>query len=129
MNIEDVKEWMQVADDDLYSAKILNEAVHRPVEIICYHCAQAVEKYLKAFLIYHDVINQKTHDMNLLYKSCFEIDNNFETIEHLCFFLNKFANDIRYPHKYEVTGDHANFAIDAVEKIKNFKPVFDLAVM
>ena len=126
MNSEDVKEWMQIADEDLYSAKALNELVRRPLEIICYHCAQAVEKYLKAFLIYHDVIPQKTHDLNFLHKICFEIDNNFETIEHLCFFLNKFANDIRYPHKYPVTANDANFAINAVEKIKHFKPIIDL---
>ena len=41
MNNENVKEWLQLADDDLYSAKILNAAVRKPYEIICYHCAQA----------------------------------------------------------------------------------------
>jgi HEPN domain-containing protein len=48
MEIEDVIEWIQLADDDFDSAKLLNEAVRRHYEIICYHCAQAVEKYLKA---------------------------------------------------------------------------------
>jgi hypothetical protein len=47
MNNENAKEWLQLADDDLYSAKILNEANRKPYEIICYHCAQAAEKYLK----------------------------------------------------------------------------------
>ena len=126
MNSEDVKEWLQIADEDLYSAKILNEAVRKPVEIICYHCAQAVEKYLKGFLIYHDVIPQKTHNLKLLNNLCAEFDDTFNDILHLCDFLNKFANDIRYPNKYEVTGDHADFAINAAEKIKNFKPVIDL---
>ena len=31
MNSEDVKEWLQIADEDLYSAKILNEAARKPV--------------------------------------------------------------------------------------------------
>jgi HEPN domain-containing protein len=44
MEIEDVVEWIELADDDLYSAKILNEAARKPYEIICYHCAQATEK-------------------------------------------------------------------------------------
>jgi hypothetical protein len=35
MNNENVKEWLQLADDDLYSAKILNEATRKPYEIIC----------------------------------------------------------------------------------------------
>jgi HEPN domain-containing protein len=50
MEIEDVAEWIQLADDDLYFAQILNEAVRNVYEIICYHCAQAAEKYLKAYL-------------------------------------------------------------------------------
>jgi hypothetical protein len=33
MNNENVKEWLQLADDDLYSAKILNKQVRRPFEI------------------------------------------------------------------------------------------------
>jgi HEPN domain-containing protein len=63
MNNENVKEWIQLADNDLYSAKILNEAYKRPYEIICYHCAQAVEKYFKGFLTYHNIIPKKTHDL------------------------------------------------------------------
>ena len=46
MNIDDVIEWIQIADDDLYAAQMLNELVRKPNEIICYHCAQAIEKYL-----------------------------------------------------------------------------------
>jgi HEPN domain-containing protein len=63
MNNENVKEWLQLAEDDLYSAKILNEAIRRPYEIICYHCAQATEKYLKAYLAFRDIIPKKTHDL------------------------------------------------------------------
>jgi hypothetical protein len=40
MNNENVREWMQLADDDLYSAKILNDQVRRPFAIICYHYAR-----------------------------------------------------------------------------------------
>jgi HEPN domain-containing protein len=126
MNSEDVKEWMQLADEDLYSAKILNEAVRRPLEIICYHCAQAVEKYLKGFLIYHDVIPQKTHDLPSLNQRCIELDVRFNNIQTLCSYLTTFASDVRYPHKYTVTDADANFAIHAVEKIKDFKPIIDL---
>ena len=30
MNNEDVKDWLQLADDDLYSAKLLNGAAQKP---------------------------------------------------------------------------------------------------
>ncbi|MDR2797369.1 MAG: HEPN domain-containing protein [Treponema sp.] len=100
MNNENVKEWLQLADDDLYSAKILNEAARKPYEIICYHCAQATEKYLKGYLTFRDIIPKKTHDLVFLYNLCTEKDNGFQSIKRICEFLNRFADDIRYPHKY-----------------------------
>jgi HEPN domain-containing protein len=126
MEIEDVMEWVELADDDLYSAKILNEAAHKPYEIICYHCAQATEKYLKAFLTYQDIIPEKTHNLLLLNKLCIEKDNDFQGITSLCDFLNRFANDIRYPHKYEVNENDVVFSIDAVETIRNIRPIITL---
>ena len=51
MNTHDVREWLRMADNDFDTALLLNVAVRRHYEIICYHCAQAVEKYLKGFLI------------------------------------------------------------------------------
>jgi HEPN domain-containing protein len=56
MNNENVKEWLQLADDDLYSAKTLNEANRKPYKIICYHCARSTEKYLKGYLTFRDII-------------------------------------------------------------------------
>jgi HEPN domain-containing protein len=46
-----VDEWMKYADSDLAVATILSS--HRPlqVEIICFHCQQAAEKALKAYLL------------------------------------------------------------------------------
>ena len=126
MNTEEVKEWMTIADCDFDSAKILNEAARRYYEIICYHCAQATEKYLKAYLVYNDIMPEKNHDLIHLNRYCVNIDSIFQSINTICGFLNRFANDIRYPHKYEVTDSDVNFAIDAVEKIRNFKPVSDL---
>ena len=35
MKIKDVIEWIQIADDDFYSAQILYESVRKPYEIRC----------------------------------------------------------------------------------------------
>jgi len=126
MNIEDVKEWYTIADNDFDSAKILNEAVRRHYEIICYLCAQSAEKYLKGYLIYQNIVPQKTHDLSFLNSHCIGFDANFSNIQPLCDFLTTYANDIRYPHQYEVTENDVNFAVKAVEKIRNFKPILDL---
>jgi HEPN domain-containing protein len=98
----------------LYSAKILNAVPRKPLEIICYHCAQAIEKYLKAYLIYKDKIPEKTHNLRFLNDLCIEIDKEFQNITSLCNFINQFANDIRYPHKYEVKDADVQFSLNAV---------------
>ncbi|MDR2618613.1 MAG: HEPN domain-containing protein [Treponema sp.] len=102
MKIKDVIEWMQIADDDFDAAKILNESDRKHYEVICYHCSQAVEKYLKGYLSYNDIIPQKTHNLLLLNEICIGIDNNFENIRTECSLLNRFTNEIRYPHRIEI---------------------------
>jgi HEPN domain-containing protein len=126
MNNENVQEWLQLADDDLYSAKILNEQVRRPFEIICYHCAQSIEKYLKSYLTFKNIIPKKTHDLVFLNSLCIGNDNEFQNIKTVCDFLNRFANDIRYPHQYEINENDVSFAINSVEKVKLLKPIVDM---
>jgi HEPN domain-containing protein len=126
MKIKDVIEWIQIADDDFDSAKILNESVRKHYEIICYHCAQAVEKYLKGYLSYHDIIPQKTHNLLLLNELCMETNNAFENIRTECSLLNRFTNEIRYPHRIEINEEDVNYSLVAVEKIRSFEPLQNL---
>ena len=119
MNINDVKEWMLIADEDFDSAKILNESVQRHMEVICYLCAQATEKYLKGYLTYNDILPQKTHNLVLLNDKCIEIDSNFEEIKMECGFLNRYVNEIRYPYRIQVYEEDVMYVMKSVEKIKD----------
>ena len=123
MKIKDVIEWIQIAEDDLYSAQILYEQIRKPYEIICYHCAQSIEKYLKGFLTYNDIIPEKTHNLLLLLELCIEKDNIFENIRTECSLLNRFTNEIRYPHRIEINKEDVNYSINAVERIRNIEPL------
>ena len=126
MKINDVKEWLQIAEDDLYSAQILYAQVRKPYEIICYHCAQSIEKYLKGFLTYKDIIPEKTHNLLLLLELCIEEDNIFENIRTECSLLNRFTNEIRYPHRIEVKEEDVKYSIDAVEHVKRLEPIKEI---
>jgi HEPN domain-containing protein len=126
MKIKDVIEWIQIADDDFDSAKILNEAIRKHYEIICYHCAQAVEKYLKGYLSYNDIIPQKTHNLLLLNENCIDIDNTFADIRTECGLLNRFTNEIRYPQRIEIKEEEVMYALNAVEWIRNIEPLLNL---
>ena len=51
MNYRDLsKEWLDYATKDLASARFLLKMKPQPREIICFHCQQAAEKALKAYL-------------------------------------------------------------------------------
>jgi HEPN domain-containing protein len=126
MNIDDAMEWIQIADDDLYSAQMLNKLARKPYEIICYHCAQAVEKYLKGYLTYYDIMPQKTHNLLVLLELCLKKDNYFENIKTDCGILNRYTNEIRYPHRMEINIEDANYAIKAAEKIKDIEPIIKI---
>jgi HEPN domain-containing protein len=126
MDIEDVIEWINIAENDFDSAIILNEAVRKHSEVICYLCAQAAEKYLKGYLTSKNIIPEKTHNLPFLNSLCVGKDAGFEKIKISCDFLNRFTNDIRYPHKYEIDENDVNFSIGAVSKIRDLKPILDL---
>ena len=53
---------------DLSAAEHLLTMRPLPVEIICYHCEQAAEKFLKATLVQFDREPPKTHDLTAVYK-------------------------------------------------------------
>ena len=70
-----------------------------------------------------DIIPEKTHNLTYISSICIEKNNQFINIKTECDFLNKFANDIRYPHRYETNEDETNFCINAVKKIRDFEPI------
>jgi len=123
MKIDEVKEWIRHAENDLFSAKLLFDNVRKPLEIICYHCAQAAEKYLKAFLVFNCVAPPKTHDLLLLLSHCNKIDNSFLSMNTECGLLNAFNNEIRYPNIIEIEEIDAKLSINYVEKIIQFKAI------
>ena len=57
------QEWFDIAKMDLSSAKFLQKMYPVPLEVICYHCQQPAEKFLKGFLALNEHELQKTHDL------------------------------------------------------------------
>ncbi|UTC76000.1 HEPN domain-containing protein [Treponema sp. OMZ 792] len=45
------KEWYSYAERDLITANHLVKTLHPvPLEIVCYHCQQSSEKFLKGYI-------------------------------------------------------------------------------
>jgi len=64
MDKELVAEWLRFAADDIDTVLLLKEMRPQHFEIICYHCEQAVEKYLKGFLVSKDQMLSKRLNMH-----------------------------------------------------------------
>jgi HEPN domain-containing protein len=58
-----VEDWILLADRDLKTAEIIIKDEDTLTNIIAFHCKQAIEKYLNAYLIEKDVPLVKTHDL------------------------------------------------------------------
>lgn len=73
--------WLIKAEHDLQNAATVIE--HNPMilDTACFHCQQAVEKYLKAFLIYKGVIVERTHNLFFLIDECGKQDADFLNID------------------------------------------------
>ena len=56
----EVRAWLRKADDDLRGAQVDLAAAPPLVEDALFHCQQAAEKAMKAFLTAHDVTFRKT---------------------------------------------------------------------
>ncbi len=93
-----LRNWFLKAEHDLITAQTLLE--HQPMilDIVCFHCQQAIEKYLKAFLIYKAQDVEKTHNLNYLQSLCVQLDVEF--IGYDFKMLSEYAVKARYPDDF-----------------------------
>jgi HEPN domain-containing protein len=120
MEIEAALEWFYFADADLDSAKILNAAYRKHNEIICYHCQQAVEKYLKGFLCFNGIAPPRIHVLENLCALCSSFDTAFNQIAMDCTYLSPFAVHSRYPFEITITDANMEKALKIAETIKKY---------
>ena len=88
-------------------------------DVICFHCQQAAEKYLKAYLISKNVDFGKTHNLEYLVKLCSEIDTEFENVK--VGDLSFYAVEVRYPDDfYMPTIDEAKESLKLAKELEVF---------
>ncbi|WP_295676784.1 HEPN domain-containing protein [uncultured Mucilaginibacter sp.] len=90
-----VESWLNKAEHDLMSAQRLIEIEPMILDNACFHCQQAMEKCLKAYLIYNGFDVQKTHDIIDLLADCAKYDPVFAGVDPLD--INAYAVRGRYP--------------------------------
>lgn len=116
-----VKEWFRFANMDLDSAKILLSTMHpAPLEIICYHCQQSAEKFLKGLIIGFGEEPEKTHDLPKLLNILKNFTEVPDELRITVLPLTQFGVRARYPDELFVEESQTKNAIVQAEKIKHW---------
>jgi HEPN domain-containing protein len=133
MNEKDelINQWIDKADHDLGSTKLIYLHIPKYFDTIAFHCQQVVEKYLKAILVFYDIEFQRTHNLIYLLELLlteFEIN---EITYNKAILLNGFSVQIRYPDKsifltkeelemaLQIADEFLIYANNAIGKIEN----------
>ena len=88
--------WLVKAEHDLIAAERANAPP--PIrDVVVFHCQQAVEKALKAFLTWHDRPFSKTHNLPRLVEPCEEIADDFTSLRDAAELLTPYSVEFRYP--------------------------------
>lgn len=94
-------EWIAKAEADFAAAGIASLST----DIICFHCQQAVEKYLKGYLHEADVHFSKTHDLEELLELSLSLQPLWESWRRALSDLTGFATEFRYPGEWATSQD------------------------
>jgi len=118
---EILQQWLDKGKDDLRSAEYLSTMHHpTPDEIICYHCQQSAEKYLKGFMFLHDIEPDKTHDLKELLKTCQQYNAEFSTLFSKINVLTRYGTLPRYPNDLGITNEDMKIALGYAKSIQEF---------
>ena len=92
-----VRNWLTKADHDLGSARKLASGDDPYLDTAIYHCQQAAEKALKAFLVFVDRPFEKTHSLTVLVDFAEPVAADFASMRDAAERLTPYATEFRYP--------------------------------
>ncbi len=119
----EIQSWLRKAREDLESAVWLMESPVPFYNAIGFHCQQAAEKAIKAYLTSKDTQFGRTHSLVALVGMCLELDREFSHLRDAAVILTPYAVSTRYP------GDLPEISkIEAIEAIEYSKKVYQFIV-
>jgi HEPN domain-containing protein len=117
---EMVRQWLDKAGADFDAAEELSTQGGRFREIVAFHCQQAVEKYLKAFLVRRQIEFPKTHDLAKLLDRVATVDASIAESLRDADALTPYGVEARYPSDApEVLPGGEVEAIDMARVVRN----------
>ncbi len=119
-DLEIVREWAVMAAEDLAAARRLLRGRPPLPQVASFHCQQAVEKALKAFLEFRETRPPKTHALGELLDIAETLQPDFSQLRDAQW-LTHFAVNARYPgFEPRPTAARAREALEAAEDAVRF---------
>jgi HEPN domain-containing protein len=116
LRLDETRAWLDRARRDLRAADLLVSGDSCAEAL--FHCQQAVEKSLKAFLTFHQRPFRKTHDLGELIADCVAVDGTLQATLFGSEALSQYAWRFRYPGApYEPGKDEATHQAETVRTV------------
>ncbi len=113
-----VQEWPNKAVQDLKTAEFLMKKKWDDYYNCTFHAQQAVEKYIKAYLVKNQIEFRKTHDLGELIALIEKLDANLFSELKFSVWLTDHAVGFRYPDESSVDKETAKKSIKDMQKVK-----------
>jgi HEPN domain-containing protein len=95
--IEIARQWLAKARNDLLNADNNLNSDEVPADTVCFHCQQAAEKLLKAYLVGNGQLFPITHDLFLVLEKILPLNSDAVSLRDSLAILMPYAIEIRYP--------------------------------
>ena len=95
----EAKAWMEKAWRDLEMAQRAVAVMPPFYDMAVYHCQQSGEKAVKAFLVFHSLIFEKTHDIEVLIDLACGIEPGFSELSDAADALTPYATRVPLPER------------------------------
>lgn len=117
----EIESWIRKGDHDLGTAKITYLHIPEFLDTVTFHCQQAVEKYLKAYLIFQSTAFLFSHDLIYLLDLISQNDIDFEKYYDVLSELQGYAVEIRYPNQINfLSPDKVENALSIAKEVREF---------
>jgi HEPN domain-containing protein len=112
------RDWLCKAESDLQSARLL-AAGPGPFDTGCFHCQQAVEKYLKGYLASRGQQFPFTHDLGRLAVLCDALDPTLKMATPGVIALTDYAVKLRYDNEFWPVRQDVEVALVVVDGVRS----------
>src|SRR5436190_11935926 len=92
------QDWIDYAEENYRVALREFRHIKYPAYMtVCFNAQQCIEKYLKAFLVQHQVALPRIHELGEICRLCSMVEPSFALIAPIVVNLNRYAVEMRYP--------------------------------